>query len=136
MTDQELIGSVGRLITETRALRRSVEELGARTVRSETDIHRSKRAIRWTIIGVALDILLTIVAAFLFNDQRATSSRLDEQQARSVQVQREVLCPLWVIFLKSYDPKSPAALRDPAAYEANFRTIRRGVAILDCGRKP
>jgi len=113
-------------------LNTSVQGLAQRTGRSEADIGRSKRAIRWTVVGVCLDIVLTIVAALLFNDQRATSARLDAQQQQITRVQREVLCPLYALFLASYDPQSPQAKAAPAKYAASFKTIREGAAVLEC----
>lgn len=123
-----------RLAVVVAQLNDSVQGLAVRSERSEADITRSKRAIRWTAVGVVLDIVLTVVAALLFNDQRAASSRLDAQQQQITRVQRDVLCPLYDLFLASYNPRSPQAKANPAKYEASFKTIREGVVVLECHR--
>ena len=64
------------------------------------------------------------------------SLRLEGQANAIADLQRrtseDVLCPLYRIFLQAYNPKSPQALADPAAYEETFRVISEGAKTLGC----
>ncbi len=132
MTDQEMARNLGLLITETRALRRSVEELAARTVQSEASIRRSRWQIR-VITGVTgLGLVLTLVVAVLVLTQVDTSRRLKTAIAAQETTRTGALCPLYALFLRSYDPKSPAARQNPTKYEAAFRGLREQSGALGC----
>jgi len=97
---------------------------------------RTRRLISWTIIGLVLDLTLTIVVGVLFNNQQGTSRRIERNAENIRLVQQrtgnEVLCPLYGLFLASFDPTSAAARKDPAKYEASFRVIRTGYQVLGC----
>lgn len=128
-------------ITESIAsLGKSVDNL---THKQAVQIKRAKRLAIIAIAGFVLDILLTIGAGFLgvkafdnANDIKTSQETIVSQQVqlRALQnkVSTEALCPLYEIFLKSYDPKSPAALEDPAQYEQSFRVIEKGAKVLQC----
>lgn len=60
---------------------------------------------------------------------QANQDRIDELQQRT---SSDVLCPLYALFLRAYNPRSPVALADPNLYEENFVTIERGARALGC----
>ncbi len=134
MTDQEMARNLGLLITETRALRRSVEELAARTVQSEASIRRSRWQIR-VVAGVAvLGLGLTWIVGLLYLNQRDTDARLRASIAAQETLRSKAVCPLYALLLDYYNPRSPAARQNPAKYEAVFRRLREQTGALECPR--
>jgi len=88
MTEPELISSVQSLTSETRALRKSVQELAARSVRSERAIRRSKWNIRIVafiaILGLAVG---GVVFALRSEGQQRQITRQAVELARVVYTQ-------------------------------------------------
>jgi hypothetical protein len=106
------------LIITIAGLTSAIQDLLRRTTRSE-------RLIAFTVMGLILDLCLTIVAGFLVYSQYSTNAALDDTRS-------EVLCPLYSVFLGSYNPNTRAAGQDRKTYEDTFQVIRAGYAHLGC----
>lgn len=81
----------------------------------------------WGIVIVVL--ALTVTSVFM-------GIRVDNNSKNIAEIQRQtssdVLCPLWVRFLRAYNPDSPSAQADPFGYEQSYREIERGATVLGC----
>lgn len=116
---QSLQTSVGEIAT-------AVTDL---TKRQSDQIGKLKKTGHLTAAGLALDLLLTVVAFLLFNTTSEQGKELERVQNRT---SGEVLCPLYDLFLTSYNPKGATAVRDPAGYERAMVTIEKGAKALGC----
>lgn len=95
----------------------------------ERTVERQGRSILAMAIFVTVDILLTIGGIYTYNRVTDTARRVDQVQAV---VNRDVLCPLYDVFLGSYRPERQPP-EDLATYEASFNVIRAGHRTLRCG---
>ncbi len=140
------------------SLAKSVEtltdHLSVQIVRTRAISTKTRRLAIIAIIGLALDVMLTVGTLFIIQRVRdnaravaviqearragaaRNNARLEAQQKSIARLQTQmstgVLCPLYDIFLKSYDPHSPSALANPSRYEESFRVIRSGSKVLGC----
>ena len=119
---EELASTAGELAQEVKTLTTEVVALRKRSF-------SNRKLIRWTIVGLILDITLTLVVGVLFHLVQSNSNHIHDVQTK---VCNQVLCPLYSIFLQSYNPKSAAAKAIPQTYEAQFKVIRNSYKILDC----
>jgi len=138
MTEPELISNVQTLISETRTLRKSVQELAARSVRSERDIRRSK----WNIRVVALIAILGLAIGGVVFAVRS------EGQQRQITRQAVELAQVVYTQCATQDASNArqAALIDTAiaAERRRPRPDPKRIADLekfrpnrlDCGKKP
>ena len=98
-------------------------------VRSLTaSTHTLARGLRWTRVFVTLNFVLLAVGAVLFFQVRDT-------QQEAARTRKEVLCPLYGIFLANYAPQDQPK-EQLARYEANFDVIRAGATVLRCPPAP
>jgi len=138
-SDEERMGGAAhaeRLHRAVQELNQSVRDLAARSTRTESDLRASRRAIRLTAVGLALDLTLTVVAFFLYHNQQVTGRQLAMTVVEQERTRSEALCPLYGLFLGSYDPHSEAAKRNPARYDDAFVVIRKGAHSLGCPEVP
>lgn len=98
-------------------------------------IVKLRRAVRWVAAGLALDLALTVLGAFLVVKSYQNSdaiaagqAALKARQARS----GPALCSLYDVFLDSYNPASAAARANPASYEDAFRQLEAGAMVFGC----
>jgi hypothetical protein len=91
----------------------------------DSSVKQLAHRLRLVTIGAVITFALVIVNGVLFYQVLITQH--DQQRTR-----REVLCPLYGVFLASYNPDSAAAQADPQRYEQAFTVIRRGVVVLGC----
>jgi hypothetical protein len=117
-------------LTETAGeLTQAVGTLTAEVQRLSKRAKRNVTLIRWTIAGLIMDVTLTLVVGVLFHLVQNNSHHIQNVQTK---VGNQVLCPLYQIFLKSYDPNSTTAKLDPKKYEQQFQVIRNSYKILEC----
>jgi len=109
----ELSANAVTLARSVATLNDSINGLMRRTARSE-------RAIAMTVIGLLLDVALTVVAAYLVWGQYATQNRVDS------------VCPLYGYILGSYNPSTRNAGPDRDAYNESFSEMRAGYINLQC----
>jgi hypothetical protein len=109
----ELSVNAVKLARNVAALNASIDGLHRRTARSE-------RVIALTIIGLCLDLALTLIAAFLVWTQFDTTSRVD------------AVCPLYAVIIGSYNPDTRAAGEARDSYNQAFDIMRDGYARLKC----
>lgn len=87
--------------------------------------HKGERRV-WITLGAAIfDILLTIAMCGLFWFQYHTNQALEDTRS-------QVLCPLYKVFLGSYNPKTRAPGFDREQYDQAFVVIRNSYQVLDC----
>lgn len=81
--------------------------------------------IRWMIALVILDLVLS--GAMLVGYLKIKDLVDDQEVVRS-----QVLCPMFNVFLGSYQPETRNVGPDRDKYEANFREMRNQRAALHC----
>ena len=109
-------------------------------------ILRLKTIVRWVIIGLILDLMLTVGGVFIVAQANNNARRIDKTQATIVQQQKSIkelqtrttttaLCPLYRLFLDLYDPVQ-AKKQDPnfnaKTYEQQFKVLQDGSIALGC----
>lgn len=98
-----------------------------------------RRVVLWTIAGLVVDVVLTVLVTVLYGQQQQASHRIADNTSRVQQVQdrtsNDVLCPLYKLFLD----QEPIAVNNPAltpdqrnSLKAQFGVIHRGYDTLDC----
>lgn len=119
------------------------ESVSILTKTQASEIKKAKTLAKVAVGGLILDIILTIGTVVLANQAVINANNITNNQNKvlaqqhqlellQTKVSSEVLCPLYEIFLKSYNPKTPNALEDPAQYEESFKVIEKGSRILQC----
>lgn len=136
------------------SITRSVNDLAVTTRALSSGHARSIRVTWWVVAALALlafvltyQVLklrrLAIVATENRAQIQANQDALDVAQRRSdanqvniaelqERTSAQVLCPMWQLFLKSYNPERPDAKMDPKAYEDAFVVIEAGAETLGC----
>lgn len=130
MTVPEQLAAHARALTDNVAqLKLSVEQLDRRTGQNE-------KVTVAVVVGLLLDLVLSVVAAFLLATQYSTNDRLQAAIERETKTREEALCPLYGLIVGSYNPTSRAegAARD--AYNAAFDRLREAYAVLECKTTP
>lgn len=125
MPERELAQSAAELTKSVKLLTDAVSKLMARTERSE-------RAILLTIVTLVIDVVLTVVVGASIWGQFATNTKVDAALRQQEITTNQVLCPLYAVFIGSYNPESRAPGTDRETYESNFQVIREGYEILRC----
>jgi hypothetical protein len=115
-SDDQMLGQLQVAVADVAT---SVNDL---TTRQSQQIKRLTRVSYATTAGLLLHLPLTLLTIFLFYQLESVQDRTSTQ----------VLCPLYSLFLTSYNPNGQTALRDPVAYENNMRTIEQGATTLGC----
>jgi hypothetical protein len=113
---------------QTRLLDDDVKQLTGEVHRLNDRADRNDRDKRWLIVGLLLVVALVALTAFVA--VRAQQTATEQEQLRN-----GVLCPLYSVFLGSYDPKTRDKNPDPAArqkYEDAFAKIRSGWEVMGC----
>lgn len=117
------------LAARAEVLTRSVQTLSTSVAQLAESQARIKKVMRWTLIGLALDLVFTVVAGVLFNSQRLTNDRVAETNQRIEQVQNrtsnEVLCPLYRLFI-AFEPRAV----DNPAFSPEEREQRRAAYVV------
>lgn len=107
------------LITEIHGLREAANQLAKRT-------HRNEWAVALTVIGLVLDIGLSIFAFTLLHNQSVSNARVEA----SIHEQ----CSLYALILPSYSAASKQrSPLGPTAYDDAFRRIQASSDHLQCG---
>ena len=113
---------------QTRLLDDDVKRLTDQVERLNERTNRAERDKRWLVVGLLL--VIGLVALVGYTAVQAQKAADDQAQLRN-----DVLCPLYGIFLGSYDPKTRDRNPDPQArqkYEDAFAQIRHGWAVMGC----
>ena len=102
-------------------------------LQSTTD--RLRRTIKWTVIGLTLDLVLTLGGVYLFERSAENSQRIQANQEalRTRQsTTKPALCSLYDLFLDSWNPQSPSAKADPVSYADSFARLEDGARTFGC----
>jgi hypothetical protein len=113
---------------QTRLLDDDVKQLTGEVHRLNDRADRNDRDKRWLIVGLLLVVALVALTAFV-------AVRAQETATEQEQLRNGVLCPLYSVFLGSYDPKTRDKNPDPQArqkYEDAFDKIRHGWDVMGC----
>ncbi len=95
-------------------------------------IKKLERFNRWLAIA-----LVGIVALAGFNLYQVYAVHRQGEAIVAIQSRTSgyVLCPLYELFLNSYNVKGPNAVSDPALYEQSFDVIEEGAKVLQCKKR-
>ena len=119
----------------TRLLDEDVKRLTDEVHRLNDRADRADRDKRWLIVGLLLVVALVAMVAFVAVRAQQASNAAQRNSDEQGQLRNDVLCPLYSIFLGSYDPKTRDKNPDPAArqkYEDAFVKIREGWNVMGC----
>jgi hypothetical protein len=98
--------------------------------------HRNRMLATVAIVGLILDVLITIVLTFIGLGMQSNTDRIDaltQRLDRAQTTQRQkALCPLYQVFLDSKSPQGRAAAPDPDKYDHAFVVIKQGYDALEC----
>jgi len=127
-----LAATAQALTEQVRALAGEVGGLADEVAEVDGRARRSRRVLSIAIVGLAFDLVLSCVVFFGLFAQSATDRRLESLIVRQDEIRNGALCPLYGLFLRSYNPDGPAAKADPVQYERSFVEIRRSYGVLEC----
>lgn len=125
---------LGALTAEAEVLAEAVDDLRAA-------LRRSRRFGIATMVGLVLDVTLTIILATVLNGQSNTNHRIQDSLRQNYITQQQqsdtrvrILCPLYSVLLSSAStppnpPLSPAAQK---IRNASVKTIKDGYITLGC----
>ncbi len=122
----------GPLTEQARALADRIGALAAAVSELDRRTNRSEKITIGVILGLALDLVLSIAVALILTSQAATDESLQAAVDRETATRQDALCPLYSLFLGTYNPNSRAEGPDRDVYIANFGVLRQGYASLDC----
>lgn len=124
------------LVKAVNRLETSINHLARRSDVQEESLKRNRMVLRIALVGLALDLALTVVCAALFAKADTNSEQIQSVQDRT---SSEVLCPLYQVFLDSMRINTPPANQTPEQAEfraESMRTIQHGYDILKCSEGP
>jgi hypothetical protein len=132
-----LQATVTTLAESVGTLTKSLDGLESRTSRGE-------RGLRLTIVGLCVDVLLSVVVlglgGFLYasnSDVKNTQAQLEAQHQQDTVLRHDALCPLYSLLIGFYNPASRDKFpQGPAAYDRGFTVLRNGAAALNCPQSP
>lgn len=98
---------------------------------------QNKKRIRLTAAAVVVDILLTVAVGWLWSDQHKVNREIQSGTDQALAVQAHIvgiLCPLYRLFLDSYDPKVRNAMPPTGQqhYDRQYGIIEGGYHDLGC----
>lgn len=99
---------------------------------------KSRKLIIVTMVGLGLDILLSIALVIVGSHVSSTSDQVKDSDAAVHAIQKrtsdEVLCPLYRIFIQAEKNPPPPNLnaQQRAQRKEQFRTIHQGYNTLGC----
>ena len=101
-----------------------VSQLGDQAHVSSLTITKLRKVIIWLVISLSLNVMLTVFVAVMGYRLQVFQSRTND----------EVLCPLYVLFLNTYDKEQRDALPidKQKIYDESFATINAGYTSLGC----
>ena len=147
--DEILAERADRLAATVAALRAAVTSLDERashveerTTEAENEATRAARANRRAVVAIAIVALFTLVGGWLIWSNYRTVSRLDavvaqvkQQQAQSVSLRQDTLCPILRASLAADSPQARASFpAGTAAHDVFVAKIRRGVDAMHCAQ--
>lgn len=113
------LGATGRALSAAvNGLTKAVDNLIERATKSE-------KRTRGIAVAVILDLLFTAAFALLYYNQHRTEVELTDTRS-------QVLCPLYSVFLGSYNPNTRAPGVDRQTYEQIFSQFRDSYNHLQC----
>jgi hypothetical protein len=114
------IDPLGELTTAVRLLTKELQTLRKRSTRQAIGLIAA-------VVGVLLDITLTVVIVVLYNDQ---ASARDAQG----QIRREALCPLFSVALSSFTPQLRSTLPPDRQIQFDDALVKitHGAEVLGC----
>lgn len=118
----ELGDEVARL---TVASSNQTEEIAKLRAELKVKTWKTTVKIRWMIALVIMDLVLS--AAMLVGYLKISDLVRDQETVRA-----QVLCPMYKVFLGSYQPETRAAGPDRDKYQAAFRDMWSQYAVLNC----
>jgi hypothetical protein len=103
----------------------AVEQLDRRT-------NRGEKVVIGVIVGLTLDLILSIVVGVVLIQLQGTTQIVSETQAREARTRQDSLCPLYRLILGTYNPDSRPEGDARQTYIDQFKIMREAYAALDC----
>ena len=98
--------------------------------------HQNRILATVAIVGLVLDVLITVVLTFIGLGMQSNTDRIDGLTHRldiaQTTTRQKALCPLYQVFLDSKSAAGRAAAPDPEKYDHAFVVIKQGYDVLDC----
>lgn len=107
------------------ALSTAVEQLDRRT-------NRSEKVVIAVIIGLLLDLVLSVTVAVVLLQLRDNDAQIAATQEREQHTRQDALCPLYSLILGSYNPESRPEGPARQTYIDQFKVMREAYDALDC----
>lgn len=120
------------LAAQARLLADGVKELNDSVSSLTRRTNRSENVLKVALLGLVLDLVLSVAVAITLGSQFATNGRLEEAIAREQTTREEVLCPLYGLIVAGYNPASRAAGEARTLYEQQFAVILTSYPRLNC----
>lgn len=116
------VDPLGDLTSAVKLLTKELQTLRKRSARQAVGLIAA-------VVGVLLDISLTVIIVVLYNDQASTR---DAQG----QIRREALCPLFSVALNSFSPQRRATLTPEQQIQFDDALVKltHGAEVLGCKR--
>ncbi len=131
---------VARLIEMALQLTTEIEELAQDSGHQLTSLARTakrNRVMIWgVVVGGVLDLVLTVVLAFIGAGMQTNTDRIDALTHRldvsQTSTRQKVLCPLYQLLKDTGSPQARAAAPDKKVYDHNYKVINDGYNELKC----
>lgn len=120
------------LAEQAQVLSEQVQDLAVSTTRLANRTTRAERVTAIVVIGLILDIILSVAVGFALLGQVQTNTALQAAVDREAQTRQVALCPVYGLVLGGYNPNSRAAGPDRDAYIASFKVMTKAYESLDC----
>lgn len=117
--------AVAPLVEAVGALRTAIEGLEVRA-------DRARKNITGIVIAVVIDLIFTAGITIVYIGQEQTAASQAQTAASLADTRGEVLCPLYSVFLGSYNPATRAPGVDREAYESIYAQFRASYQHLNC----
>lgn len=139
-SDADRVTALAAVAATAEKLATKVDTLSKELAEERDNVRGQRRVLRIAVAGLVLALVLSALAVAGYLEQRATTERLTRvtEQITKVIAEQEatradVLCPLYTVFVNSYNPNGVAAKEQGLpAYDATFLEIRRQYAALRC----
>lgn len=126
MAHDDLAVRAQTLAEQTAELTRAVAGLDARA-------NRSGRVLLLAVLGVVLDLVLSVVVVATLLAQHSTDTELQTEIDRQAQIREDSLCPLYRLISQSQSPAGRDRYpQGPDAYDAAFVKLNAAFAVLSC----
>lgn len=132
-SDADRVTALAAVAATADKLATKVDELAEELAEERANVRGQRRVLRIAVAGLVLALVLSGLAVAGYLRQKDTTRALAAVVAEQDRQNSEAFCPLFRIFVNSYNPNGIAAREQGLpAYDATFVEIRRQYAALRC----